>query len=131
MSPHAGNPTRGGKMNKGEAPRLYATCRWNQGGRHPPQELAQNEVLLDCGFLSSMEPSGGVIPPRGIYAVDVYVSSNVSTSPKEPQHCIMYSSGQQQGRAGGPVKAPGPPTAAPKVSAPLDGACLRAKYCSE
>ena len=37
---------------------------------------------------------------------DVYVSSKVSGINKEPQYCIMYASGQQPGRAGGPGKSP-------------------------
>ena len=55
-----------------------------EGGRHPPQDP------------------------------DVYVSSKVSTLLKEPQYCIMYASGQQPGRAGGPGKSPGPPKGSPK-----------------
>ena len=49
-----------------------------------------------------------------ICAPDVYVSSNVRTLLKEPQYCIMYASGQQPGRAGGPGKSPGPPNGSPK-----------------
>ena len=54
---------------------------------------------------------GGRHPPQ---APDVYVSSNVGTLLKEPQYCIMYASGQQPGRAGGPGKSPGPPNGSPK-----------------
>ena len=76
----------------------------------------------------SCRSKGGRHPPQ---ALDVYVSSNVCTSLKEPQYCIMYASGQQPGRAGGPGKSSGPPKAAPKVSAPLAGACLRGKTSAE
>ena len=54
---------------------------------------------------------GGRDPPG---APDVYVSGKVCTSMKEPQYCIMYASGQQPGRAGGPGKSPGPPNGSPK-----------------
>ena len=49
-------------------------------GRHPPQEVTQYKVF--CGFRElhpSMEPRGGAIPPRGLYNIDAYVSSNVRT----------------------------------------------------
>ena len=96
------------------------------------QEPAEEEAPRDRPVDNANEgvttlSRGGAIPPRSCCDFDVYVSSNVSTSMKEPQYCIMYASGQQQRGPEVRVKAPDPPKAAPKVSAPLDGACLRGK----
>ena len=71
-------------------------------GRHP---------LPATGIVALFGTEGGRHPPR---APDVYVSSKVSTLLKEPRYCIMYASGQQPGRAGGPGKSPGPPKGSPK-----------------
>ena len=65
----------------------------------------------DVTILDLYGTEGGRHPPQ---APDVYVSSKVRTSLNEPQYCIMYASGQQPGRAGGPGKSPGPPNGSPK-----------------
>ena len=107
------------RLNQGEGGAIPSQCGWYPKRRGGPPDHGQCPLgvvwifFLEqfVVFLLDLAPT----PPRArLDLCDVYVSSNVRRIINEPQYRIMYTSGQQPGRAGGPGKSPGPPNGNPK-----------------